>query len=129
MKIGALLWAQQTERPAPRSAAIAADRAGFDSLAIRPSPLPGWPLAQPNLRSLDDHCRLGSLTERATIGTPVGAITFCNPGLVAKLATTVDRITGGRAVLGLGRAWHEHERRMFGINFGAGAGERLDRLH
>jgi alkanesulfonate monooxygenase SsuD/methylene tetrahydromethanopterin reductase-like flavin-dependent oxidoreductase (luciferase family) len=44
------------------------------------------------------------------------------------MATTLDHISGGRAVLGLGAAWFETEHRAFGIDFGSGVGERLDRL-
>ena len=58
----------------------------------------------------------------------VGANTFRNPGLTAKLATTLDHLSGGRAVLGLGGAWFEREHEAFGIDFGTGFGERLDRL-
>ena len=67
-------------------------------------------------------------TERVRLGLLVGANTFRNPGLVAKLATTLDHISGGRAVLGLGGAWMEEEHRAFGIDFGSGFGQRLDWL-
>ena len=130
MKIGALLWAQQTDWPALRDAAIAADRAGFDSLWISDHLLcPVGPWRNPVYEAWAIIAGLGALTERATIGTLVGAITLRNPGLVAKLAATVDHITGGRAVLGLGGAWLAREHHMHGIDFGASAGERLDRLH
>ena len=130
IKIGALLWAQQTDWPALRDAAIAADRAGFDSLWISDHllcPIGSW--RNPVYEAWGTIAALGALTERATIGTLVGAITFRNPGLVAKLAATVDHITGRRAVLGLGGAWLAREHHMHGIDFGASAGERLDRLH
>jgi alkanesulfonate monooxygenase SsuD/methylene tetrahydromethanopterin reductase-like flavin-dependent oxidoreductase (luciferase family) len=58
----------------------------------------------------------------------VGANTFRNPGHTAKLATTLDHISGGRAILGIGGAWFEREHDAHGIDFGAGFGERLDRL-
>ncbi len=130
VKIGALLWAQQTDWPALRDAAISADRAGFDSLWISDHllcPIGSW--RNPVYEAWATIAALGALTERATIGTLVGAIPFRNPGLVAKLAATVDHITGGRAVLGLGGAWLAREHHMHGIDFGASAGERLDRLH
>ncbi|MCY4079888.1 MAG: LLM class flavin-dependent oxidoreductase [Caldilineaceae bacterium] len=130
LKIGALLWAQQTDWPALRDAAIAADRAGFDSLWVSDHllcPIGSW--RNPVYEAWATIAALGALTERATIGTLVGAIPFRNPGLVAKLAATVDHITGGRAVLGLGGAWLAREHHMHGIDFGASAGERLDRLH
>ncbi|MGH2418678.1 MAG: LLM class flavin-dependent oxidoreductase [Candidatus Limnocylindria bacterium] len=55
----------------------------------------------------------------------VGANTFRNPALVAKLATTLDHISDGRAVLGIGGAWFETEHRGLGIAFGGSPGERL----
>jgi alkanesulfonate monooxygenase SsuD/methylene tetrahydromethanopterin reductase-like flavin-dependent oxidoreductase (luciferase family) len=55
----------------------------------------------------------------------VGANTFRNPGLTAKLATTLDHVSAGRAVLGIGGAWFEREHEAFGIDFGASPGERL----
>ena len=58
----------------------------------------------------------------------VGANTFRDPGLTAKLATTLDHISGGRAILGHRRAWFEREHDAFGIDFGSSFGERLDRL-
>jgi alkanesulfonate monooxygenase SsuD/methylene tetrahydromethanopterin reductase-like flavin-dependent oxidoreductase (luciferase family) len=58
----------------------------------------------------------------------VGANTFRNPGITAKLATTLDHVSGGRAVLGLGGAWFEREHDAFGIEFGASVGQRLDWL-
>ena len=48
----------------------------------------------------------------------VGANTFRNPGLTAKLATTLDHLSDGRAVLGIGGAWFEREHEAFGIDFG-----------
>jgi alkanesulfonate monooxygenase SsuD/methylene tetrahydromethanopterin reductase-like flavin-dependent oxidoreductase (luciferase family) len=55
----------------------------------------------------------------------VGANPFRNPALVAKMATTLDHISGGRTYLGIGSAWNETEARAFGIAFGESPGERL----
>lgn len=68
------------------------------------------------------------MTRRLRLGLLVGANTFRNPGLVAKLATTLDHISDGRAILGIGGAWMEPEHRAFGIEFGTGFGQRLDWL-
>ena len=64
-----------------------------------------------------------AVTERATLGLMVGANTFRNPGLTAKLATTLDHQSNGRAILGIGGAWFEREHDAYGIDFG----ERLRR--
>ena len=55
----------------------------------------------------------------------MGANTFRNPALTAKLAVTLDHISGGRAILGIGGAWFETEHTEFGIDFGHSPGERL----
>jgi len=59
------------------------------------------------------------------LGLLVGANTFRNPGLVAKLTTTLDHLSAGRAILGLGGAWFEYEHTAHGIEFGRRPGERL----
>ena len=68
------------------------------------------------------------VTERATLGLMVGANTFRNPALVVKQITTLDHLSGGRAVLGIGGAWFETEHTAFGIDFGTSVGDRLNRL-
>jgi F420-dependent oxidoreductase-like protein len=66
-----------------------------------------------------------ALTERVTLGLMVGANTFRNPALVAKMVTTLDHISGGRAYLGIGGAWFETEHTAYGIPYGSSPGERL----
>src|SRR6188768_3011968 len=64
-------------------------------------------------------------TEHVRIGLMVGANPFREPTLTAKMATTLDHISGGRAILGIGAAWFEEEHEAFGIAFGSGFPERL----
>jgi alkanesulfonate monooxygenase SsuD/methylene tetrahydromethanopterin reductase-like flavin-dependent oxidoreductase (luciferase family) len=64
-------------------------------------------------------------TENVHIGLMVGANTFREPTLTAKMATTLDHISGGRAILGIGGAWNEEEHDAFGLEFGSGFPERL----
>jgi alkanesulfonate monooxygenase SsuD/methylene tetrahydromethanopterin reductase-like flavin-dependent oxidoreductase (luciferase family) len=64
-------------------------------------------------------------TKAIRVGLMVGANTFREPTLTAKLATTLDHISGGRAVLGLGAAWFEEEHMGYGLPFGSSASERL----
>jgi alkanesulfonate monooxygenase SsuD/methylene tetrahydromethanopterin reductase-like flavin-dependent oxidoreductase (luciferase family) len=68
------------------------------------------------------------ITERVQLGLLVGANTFRNPGIVAKSVVTLDHLSRGRAILGLGGAWMEPEHRAHGIDFGSGFGQRLDWL-
>jgi F420-dependent oxidoreductase-like protein len=129
IRFGAQLWSQGTDWPGFRDAALAAEAAGWDSvwtwdhlLAIFGS----W--EQPILEGWTVLAALGPITHRVRLGLMVGANTFRNPGLTAKLATTLDQVSGGRGVLGIGGAWFEREHDAFGIDFAAGVGERLDRL-
>ena len=60
---------------------------------------------------------LAASTRRVELGTLVVATSFRNPALLAKMADTVDEISGGRLILGLGAGWHEPEYRAFGYPF------------
>ena len=129
MRFGLQLWSQQTDWPGFRDSALAAEEAGWDSVWT-------WdhlnaifgPWEQPIFEGWSVLSALGPLTTRIRLGLMVGANTFRNPGLTAKLATTLDHVSGGRAVLGIGGAWFEREHDAFGIDFGTGFGDRLDRL-
>jgi alkanesulfonate monooxygenase SsuD/methylene tetrahydromethanopterin reductase-like flavin-dependent oxidoreductase (luciferase family) len=66
------------------------------------------------------------VTSRVRLGLMVGANTFRNPGLVAKMITNLDQMSEGRAMLGLGAAWFELEHEAYGIEFGRSVGQRLD---
>lgn len=70
---------------------------------------------------------MAETTTRVRIGCMVTGNTYRHPGVLAKLAVTVDHLSGGRLEFGLGAAWAEYEHTMFGLEFGT-AGERLDRL-
>jgi alkanesulfonate monooxygenase SsuD/methylene tetrahydromethanopterin reductase-like flavin-dependent oxidoreductase (luciferase family) len=60
---------------------------------------------------------VAAVTSRAAIGTLVTCANYRNPALLAKMAETVDEITGGRLILGLGAGWSEDEFRTFGFEF------------
>jgi F420-dependent oxidoreductase-like protein len=70
---------------------------------------------------------LASVTEQVDLGTLVTGVTYRNPALLAKMVTTLDVISHGRAVLGIGAAWYEPEHDGLGFDFPP-AHERLDRL-
>ncbi len=129
MRFGAAFWMNRTTWPALRDACLAAERTGWDSVWIDDHLLSdeGDP-ADPKLEGWSTLAALASTTSNVRLGLLVAANTFRNPGLTAKLATTADHLTGGRFILGIGGGWFEREHDAFGIDFGAGFGERLDRL-
>jgi F420-dependent oxidoreductase-like protein len=129
IRIGAAFWVQRTDWPSLRAAVQAAEAGGADDLWIDDHLLSdeGDP-DDPKFEGWSTLAAVAAVTARARVGHLVLANTLRNPGLTAKLATTVDHISGGRAILGLGGGWFEEEHRAFGIDFGSGFGERLDRL-
>jgi alkanesulfonate monooxygenase SsuD/methylene tetrahydromethanopterin reductase-like flavin-dependent oxidoreductase (luciferase family) len=126
VKIGALCWNQYTDWPSLLQAGIRADRLGYSSLWT-------WDHLYPIVGSSHGPILEGwmllagwaSATERVRIGLMVGANTFREPALTAKLATTLDHLSGGRAVLGIGAAWFGEEHAAYGLDFGDGFPERL----
>lgn len=129
IKLGVLPWNQGTDWPSWLEAARRVDRLGYDHLwawdhlyAIFGDPY------QPIFEGWTSLAAAATATERIRLGLLVGANTFRNPGIVAKTAATLDHVSGGRAILGLGGAWFDLEHEAHGIEFGTGFGQRLDWL-
>jgi alkanesulfonate monooxygenase SsuD/methylene tetrahydromethanopterin reductase-like flavin-dependent oxidoreductase (luciferase family) len=126
IRLGALCWNQYTSWPAMLEAGRRADRLGYDSLWT-------WDHLYPIVGDVEGPIFEGWLTlaawaqatERVRLGLMVGANTFREPALTAKMATTLDHISGGRAILGIGGAWFETEHEAYGLAFGDGFPERL----
>jgi alkanesulfonate monooxygenase SsuD/methylene tetrahydromethanopterin reductase-like flavin-dependent oxidoreductase (luciferase family) len=129
MRFGAAFWINRTTWPELRDACLAAERGGWDSIWIDDHLLAdeGDP-AGAKFEGWATLAAVAVLTTRVRLGLLVAANTFRPPGLTAKLATTLDHLSAGRAVLGIGGGWFDQEHEAFGIDFGAGFGERLDRL-
>jgi F420-dependent oxidoreductase-like protein len=81
----------------------------------------------PHLEGWTALAGLATTTQRVRIGTLVTGNTYRHPAVLAKMATTVDHISGGRLDFGLGAAWHEYEHQALGIPFHT-VRERLERL-
>lgn len=126
LKFGAVCWGQYAEWLSVLEAGRSADRLGYTSLwttdhlypihGSRPGPvfegwltLAAWAVA----------------TMQVRLGLMVAANTFREPALTAKMAATLDHISGGRAILGIGAGWNEAEHQAFGLPFGSGPPERL----
>jgi alkanesulfonate monooxygenase SsuD/methylene tetrahydromethanopterin reductase-like flavin-dependent oxidoreductase (luciferase family) len=127
LKLGAVLWSQATTWAGFVGAAERADELGYDSIwtwdhlyAIFGDP------DQPVVEGYTALAGLAGATSRSKLGLLVGANTFRNPGVIAKSMVTIDHMSAGRAILGLGGAWFGLEHEAFGIDFGTGFGQRLD---
>jgi F420-dependent oxidoreductase-like protein len=91
---------------------------GFDTLWVNDHLLASvGPSDAPNLEGWTMLGAMAALTSRIRIGALVTANTFRHPAVLAKMATTVDHISGGRLILGMGSAWFESEHRAYGIPF------------
>jgi alkanesulfonate monooxygenase SsuD/methylene tetrahydromethanopterin reductase-like flavin-dependent oxidoreductase (luciferase family) len=129
IRIGAAFWIQRTDWASLGEAILAAEGAGADSLWVDDHLLcDEGDSDDPKLEGWTTLAAVAAITRQARLGLLVAANTIRNPGLTAKLAVTVDQISNGRAILGLGGGWFEREHEAFGIDFAGGFGERLDRL-
>ena len=107
-----------------------AETAGYDSLFVMDHfyqlPMIGTP-DQPMLEAYTALGALATATERLQLGTLVTGNTYRNPALLAKVITTLDVVSGGRAVLGIGTGWFGLEHEQLGFEFGTFT-DRFNRL-
>lgn len=128
MRLGINLWPQNSSWESLRKHALLADQLGFDSLWV-------WDhfysingdLHRPNLEGWQLQAAYAALTTRVRIGCLVSGITHRHPAVLANMATTLDNISGGRAILGIGAAWNALEHNAYGIDLGT-PGERSVRF-
>ncbi len=110
--------------------ARAADEGGFATLTLMDHYFQMEHLGGPPEPMLEGYTSLGFLagqTSRIELGLLVTGVTYRHPGLLAKVVTTLDVLSGGRAMLGLGAAWYEREHRAFGVPYPS-TRERFERL-
>ncbi len=126
MKIGVILPIGEEigeDNPLPyssvRTMALLAEAAGFDSIWVPDHLLFRLPGQEPFgiWESWSILSALAEATERVELGPLVACLPFRNPALLAKMAITIDEVSGGRFVLGLGAGWHEPEFDAFGVPF------------
>ena len=126
VRIGAICWNQYADWPALYGAGLRAERLGYDSLWT-------WDHLYPIIGESDGPMFEGWLTitawaagtTRIRLGLLVAANPYRAPTLTAKMATTLDHISNGRAILGIGAGWFEEEAEAFGFEFGSGAPDRV----
>jgi F420-dependent oxidoreductase-like protein len=107
-----------------------AEEAGFDSVWVMDHFFQLPPLGGPDQPMLEAYTLLGALaarTSRVQLGTLVTGVTYRNPAILAKIVTTLDVISRGRAILGIGGAWYDVEHQALGVDYPADR-VRLDML-
>jgi F420-dependent oxidoreductase-like protein len=107
-----------------------ADDAGFDFVAVMDHFFQIGAIGPPEREMLEAYTTLGYLagcTSRAKLLTLVTGAVYRSPGMLAKIVTTLDVLSGGRAWLGIGAAWNEEESNGLGIPFPPVA-ERFERM-
>src|SRR3954468_15605001 len=107
-----------------------AETAGFDTVLVMDHfyQLPG--IGTPDSPMLEAYTTLGALataTSSVQLSTLVTGNTYRNPPLLAKAVTTLDVVSKGRAILGIGAGWYEREHHDYGFDFGT-FGQRFERL-
>ncbi len=107
-----------------------AEEAGVDRISVMDHVWQIGPLGPPEHEMLEAYTALGWLaakTERVKLLAMVTAVVYREPGLLAKAVTTLDVLSGGRAILGIGAAWNEDESKGLGLLFPP-VSERFERL-
>ncbi len=110
--------------------ARSAEDVGFESVWVMDHLYQLPPLGGPDQPMLEAYTTLGALaasTSRVKLGTLVTGVTYRNPAFLAKVITTLDVISKGRAILGIGAAWYDVEHEGLGFEFPP-VKERMDRL-
>ncbi len=136
MKIGlqipSFTWPGGAKEIGPTLVKIArtADQGGFDLIGVMDHFFQIGSLGPPEQEMLEAYTTLGFLaanTSRARLITVVSGAVYRYPGVIAKIVTTLDVLSGGRGMLGIGAGWNEYEAKSLGIPFPPVA-ERFDWL-
>lgn len=108
----------------------AAERAGFDMVTVMDHFYQIRNVGAETEPMMESYTTLAALSQRTTkvrLSALVTGVTYRNPALLAKMVTTLDVLSKGRAILGIGAAWNEDEHAGYGFDFPA-IGRRMDRL-
>jgi F420-dependent oxidoreductase-like protein len=120
----------QSLGPILATTAKAAEEAGVDSFTVMDHWFQMEMVGKSEDPMLEGYTSLGyiaGLTQRMKLGLLVTGVTYRHPGLLAKIVTTLDVLSGGRAFLGIGAAWYEREHKALGVPYPP-LSERFERL-
>ena len=136
MKLGLHYWNYSTPSdptqiaPTLADTARVAEQAGFSTLTVMDHYFQMEHVgsaAEPMLEAYTTLGYVAARTERMTLGVLVSGVMYRHPGLLAKIVTTLDVLSGGRARLGVGASWYEREQRGLGVPV-VPVAERFERL-
>jgi F420-dependent oxidoreductase-like protein len=136
MRLGLHYWNYSTPSDPTRMAATLAETArvaeqgGFSAFTVMDHYFQmeqAGSAAEPMLEAYTTLGYLAGQTERMTLGVLVTGVMYRHPGLLAKIVTTLDVLSGGRARMGIGASWYEREQRGLGVPV-VPVGERFERL-
>ena len=136
MRLGLHYWNYSTPSDPARMAdtlaetARVAEQAGFSTFTVMDHYFQmehAGSAAEPMLEAYTTLGYVAGLTERMTLGVLVTGVMYRHPGLLAKIVTTLDVLSGGRARLGIGASWYEREQRGLGVPV-VPVAERFERL-
>src|SRR5204863_5273456 len=116
--------------PTLREVAHTADQGGITTMTMMDHWFQMETLGGPAEPMLEGYTSMGFVagqTSRIELGLLVTGVTYRHPGLLAKIVTTLDVLSGGRAMLGIGAAWYEREHRGLGVPYPS-TRERFERL-